>query len=139
MKTEETRALLRDAIEAYQRGDFEHLFERYDEDIVFTIHAPVTIFPITGPCRGKQAVIDVIKAIGAQYEFKRQDIETMIVENDRAALVADMTMVQRRTGRVMRFRLAAFYRYRGRKLIEYRQFVDSFDLAEQAVGRAFTI
>jgi ketosteroid isomerase-like protein len=59
----------------------------------------------------------------------------MIVDGERAALMSNVSYRQRSTGRVLRIRVAGFLRWREGRLIEYREFVDSFDAVEQALGR----
>jgi len=59
----------------------------------------------------------------------------MVVESDRAATLSDGHLVQRTSGRIVRVRTANFYRFRAGKVIEYRGFTDSLDIAEQVLGR----
>ena len=47
----------------------------------------------------------------------------------------DVSYRQRSTGRVLRIRVAGFLRWPDGRLIEYREFVDSFGAVEQALGR----
>lgn len=53
----------------------------------------------------------------------------------RAALMSDVSYRQRSTGRALRIRVAGFLRWQEGHLIEYLEFVDSFDAVEQALGR----
>ena len=49
--------------------------------------------------------------------------------------MADISLTQLATGRLLRFRAANLIRVAGGKVIEFREFADSFDQAEQALGR----
>ena len=62
--------------------------------------------------------------------------EILVVEGDRAAVMSDVSFKQRATGRTLRFRVANFLRIEDGQLIEFREFADSFDLVEQAIGHA---
>jgi ketosteroid isomerase-like protein len=53
----------------------------------------------------------------------------------RAALMSDVSYRQRSTGRLLRIRVAGFLHWQDGQVIEYREFVDSFDAVEQALGR----
>ena len=53
----------------------------------------------------------------------------------RAALKSGVSYRQRATERVLRRRIAGFLRWQNGRLIEYREFTDSFDAVEQALGR----
>ena len=59
----------------------------------------------------------------------------IIVEGDRAAVMSEVAFQQRSTGRTVSTQLANFLRFRNGKLIEFREFANSFDLVEQALGR----
>ena len=61
--------------------------------------------------------------------------EVMIVDGARTALMSDIGYRQRATNRVLRPRVAGFLRWQDGRLIEYREFIDSFDVVEQALGR----
>jgi len=69
-------------------------------------------------------------------EYKR---EVVIAEGDRAALMSDVSFKQRATGRMLRFRTANFLRFQDDRLIEFREFVDTFDVVEQALGRELAL
>ena len=59
----------------------------------------------------------------------------MIVDGARAALMSDLSYRQRATNRVLRLRIGNFLRLQDGRLIEFREFIDSFDAVEQARGR----
>jgi ketosteroid isomerase-like protein len=59
----------------------------------------------------------------------------VLADGDRAAVISEIAMVQRATGRTIRCRVASFYRVRDGRVVEYQGFIDSFDAVEQALGR----
>ena len=72
--------------------------------------------------------------IAAAYSLQSYK-EIMIVDGDRAAVMSDVSFTQRATNSTMRFRVANFLRFQDGKLIEFREFTNSFDVVEQALGR----
>ena len=130
----QTRATLKDLYGAYREGNAERIAALIDEDIDWCIYGPARVFPFEGPRRGKAQVIDVLAAIGAQYELKRHDQEIMIVEGERAAVLSQAAFVQRATGRTLSMRLINFVRVRDGRIVEFREFSDTFDVVEQAAG-----
>lgn len=134
MTEELTRAAVRDLLDAFSRGDFERLAQRYDENVDYMFYAPVSVFPFCGPRQGRAAVFQAFAEMFQAYKIERQVIEAVIVDGDRAAALSDVTLLQRSTGRTVRSRVASFYRLRGGRVIEYRGFIDSFDAVEQALG-----
>jgi ketosteroid isomerase-like protein len=130
----QTRATLKELYSAYREGNAERVAALIDEDIDWCIYGPARVFPFEGPRRGKAQVIDVLAAIGAQYELKRHDQEIMVVEGERAAVLSQVAFVQRATGRTLSMRLINFIRVRDGRIVEFREFSDTFDVVEQAAG-----
>jgi ketosteroid isomerase-like protein len=138
--TEATRAVVRELYDAYGhdaygRGDGERVSALIDDDIDWVIYGPMDVFPFEGARRGKAAVLETLAAIAKEYELKRYQPETVIVDGDRAAVLSDVSFVQRSSGRMLRFRLANFLRFRDGRLVEFREFSDTFDVTQQALGK----
>lgn len=133
--TEETRAALVGLIDAFTRGDGDRIVGYYDDDVDWLFHAPASIFPFAGVRRGKTDVLKGFAALYQGYRVSDYRVQTMVVEGDRASTLSEGQLVQRATGRIIRVRTANFYRFRAGKIIEYRGFTDSLDIAEQVLGR----
>lgn len=99
------------------------------------VHAPIDVFSFAGPRHGKTEVIATVAEIARQYELKRYLPEVVIADGDRAATISNVAFVQRATGRTLTFRLADFLRFENALLIDFREFSDTFDVAQQALGR----
>jgi ketosteroid isomerase-like protein len=134
-----TRAAVRDIYNAYAKGDIERVTLLLHEDIDWIIYGPVSVFPFAGVRHGRAAVLDVMRNIGSIFELESHKIERTIIDGDRAAVLADIGFKQRATGRSLRFRVANFLRFDDGRLIEFREFADSFDLVEQAIGHTVEI
>jgi ketosteroid isomerase-like protein len=130
-----TRAAVTELYDAYARRDFERIASMIDEDIDWIIYGPVQVFPFAGQRRGRIAVLEALGGIAQDYLLERYDPRIIIVEGDRAAVMSDVAFQQRSTGRTVSTQLANFLRFRNGKLIEFREFSNSFDLVEQALGR----
>jgi len=131
------RAVIEDIQDAFRHGDYARIAARYDVDWIF--YGPPTIFPEIGHRRGKIAVFQAFEALNAKYRFDRHVTEWLVAEGDCGASIADVTLVQRASGRTIRCRVASFHRIRDGRVIEYRGFMDSFDVAEQALARELPI
>jgi ketosteroid isomerase-like protein len=79
-------------------------------------------------------VLEVLGAIGSQFELKRYEPEIIIVEGDRAAAMVRTTFEQRTTGRILSLRLVNLLRIQDGRVIEFKEFSDTFDVVEQAMG-----
>ncbi|MFA6265173.1 MAG: nuclear transport factor 2 family protein [Pseudolabrys sp.] len=129
------RAVLVEVQTAFRDGNYARMAELYDDDIDWLFHAPVSVFPETGHRRGKIAVFLAFEALNRLYRFDSYETEQVLAEGDRAAGIANVTLTQRSSGRVIQVRVAGFHRVRDGRIVEYRGFVDSFDAVEQALGR----
>ena len=134
-----TRERVRELYDAYARRDFERIATFIHPDIDWVIYAPISIFPFAGPRRGRAAVLEAMAGISADFLLESYKPEVMIVEDDRAAVISDVSFMQRKTNRLLRFRVANFLRMQDGQLIEFREFANSFDVVEQALGRELQI
>jgi ketosteroid isomerase-like protein len=130
-----TRAAVKALYEAYSARDLDRVASLIHEDIEWIIYGPVQVFPFHGPRRGKAQVLDVLAALGKDYALERHVPEIILVEGERAAVLSDAAFVQRATNRTLSLRLADFLRFRDGRLIEFREFTDTFDAVEQALGK----
>jgi ketosteroid isomerase-like protein len=129
-----TRAIVEQLHEAYRNGDGERVAAFIHNDIDWCIYGPARIFPFEGPRHGKAQVLEVLTAIGSQFELKRYEPEIIIVEGDRAATMVRTAFEQRTTGRTLSLRLVNLLRIQDGQVIEFKEFSDTFDVVEQAMG-----
>ncbi len=139
MADTDTRATVREIYDAYARGDLERVAGFLHEDIDWVLYEPVGVFPFAGPRRGRAAVMQSLAAMGEQYTLQSYVPEIMIVDGERAAVMSDVSFVQRVSSRVLRFRVADFLRFRDGRVIEFREFANSFDVVEQALGHELPV
>jgi ketosteroid isomerase-like protein len=124
---------------AYAQARTDFVLNFIDDDVDFISYAPVSIFPCLGKQRGKAAVAKSIEIIHAQYEFLSYVPIFMVVEGEDAAVIIMARMKQRATGRIIQIMFAHFLRFRDGRIIEFREFLDSFDAVEQVLGREIEI
>lgn len=135
MTNDANRALMRELYDAYARGDTERFAPLISDDIDWIIHGPVQVFPFVGPRHGKAEVLAALAAIAKDFVLERYEPEVIVVEGDRAAVMSSVAVVQRSTGRTLTFRNANFLRVHDGRVVEFREFFDTFDVVEQALGR----
>ena len=85
--------------------------------------------------RGRAAVLQAMGGIAEQYLLEIYKPEIMIVDGERAAVMSDISFKQRTTNHTLRFRVANFPRLQDGEVIEFREFANTFDVVEQALGR----
>jgi len=110
-----------------------------DEDVDWIIYGPVKVFPFAGHRHGRKAVLEALGDIAKDYMLERYVPQIIVVDGDRAAVMSDVAFRQRSTGRTVACQLANFLRFRDGRLIEFREFANSFDVVEQALGRELSL
>jgi len=120
---------------AYGRGERTLLVDLLHDQIEWRCHISQEALPVPNRVIGKWHVIEAWRKIDIELELLRNDIRLLIAEGDRAAIVYDRLLRQRKTGRTIRLRVGAFHRYENGRLIESEEFGDGLELLEQTLGR----
>ena len=114
---------------------FEDLEALIDDDVDWTIHGPVDMFPFLGARRGRDAVIEVVRQIAHNIRVHRFDREAIMLGVDSAASMLRYSLTALDTNKPISLRIAHFAQFRAGRLLNIRILVDTFDLVEQALGR----
>jgi len=115
---------------------FEDIEALIDEDVEWAIYGPIDMFPFLGSRQGKDAVLDVIHQLADNFTVRRYDRESIMLGIDSAASMLRYSLTALDSDKPISLRVAQFAQFKGGKLISMRVLVDSFDLVEQALGRA---
>jgi ketosteroid isomerase-like protein len=129
------RKRLYDLYAAYAAGEIETVLREFDDNVVMTSYAPVEIFPFLGRKRGKTALADTMRTIRDGYDYLTYQPIFMVTEHDDAAVIVLARLRQRASGRVIQLFVADFLRLSQGRIVELRQFMDSFDAVQQVLGR----
>ena len=135
----DTRETVVELHRAYRAGDVAAVAALIHDDIDWVIHGPPKVFPFGGRRKGKAQVLDTLAQIGALYELKRYDHEILIVEGERAAVLSQTEFVQRADSRTLQMELVNLFRIRNGQIVEFREYSNTFDAVEQALGAALHV
>ena len=124
-----SRALHR-AINERQFDDIDALI---DDDVDWTIHGPVELFPFFGARHGKSAVLQVIRQIAARVRVHRFDREQIMLGVEQASSMLRYSLTVLDTNKPVRLRVAHFAQFREGRLTSMRILVDAYELVEQAI------
>jgi ketosteroid isomerase-like protein len=119
------------AINERQPQDLDGLI---DEEVDWTIHGPVEMFPFLGARRGKAAVLEVIRQIADNIRVHRFDRESIMLGVDSAASMMRYSLTALDSNKPISLRIAHFAQFKAGRLTNFRVLVDTFDLVEQTVG-----
>ena len=78
---------------------------------------------------------EALRGATEAFEFVACEPISIVIELENAAVMLFTRGVSRVTGRSVQGMLAHFIRFRDGKIVELREFMDSFHAAEQALGR----
>ena len=116
--------------------DFRDIEALIDEDVEWAIYGPIDMFPFLGARQGKDAVLDVIRQLADNFHVRRFDRESIMLGVDSAASMLRYSLTALDSNKPISLRVAQFAQFRAGKLVSLRVLIDTFDLVEQALGRA---
>jgi uncharacterized protein len=120
---------------AAKLGQIDFVLNSIDDNVEYISYAPVKVFPFLGHHRGKAAMTSALHGAHLAFDIVSCELVSLVIEADRAASIVFTRAVCRTTGRSVQGMMAHFMRFRDGKLIELREFMDSFSAAEQTLGR----
>ena len=127
------RAVVEDFYKALAICDMQALAPFIDDDVVWTISGPVDILQFCGQHSVVLQLFD--RDIPLLLEKRRLYPESMVIDGDRVAVLGKLSARRRDVGHAISYRIAQFFRFRDKKVVEYVSLIDSFDAAEQVLGR----
>jgi ketosteroid isomerase-like protein len=133
--SEQLRARIYDLYTAFSKGKFDFVLNSFDDKAEFISYAPIELFPYLGRQHGKAAIAETMKKIHEKYELLSYQPISLLVEKDDAGVIVMVRLRQRGSGRVIQLLLAHFIRFRNGRIVELREFMDSFDAVQQVLGR----
>lgn len=133
--SEEQRARIYDLYTAYRTGQIDFVLSVFDDEAELISYAPIQVFPYLGRQHGKAAIAATMRKVNAEFEILTYQPIFMVVENDSAGTIVMARLRQRSTDRIIQLLVAHFVQFRDGRIIELREFMDSFDAVQQVLGR----
>ena len=97
--SEQTNAeVIRQAYEAFGRGDIPTVLGVLADDVDWTLQGPSAI-PWAGPRRGREAVGEFFSLLGENLEFERFEPREFVAQGDTVVVLGDERSVVKPTGR----------------------------------------
>ena len=115
---------------------FDDLAAMIDDNIDWAVFGPIDMFPFLGARQGKTAVLEACKQIAHNVRVHRYEREHVLLSEESGSAMMRFSLTALDTNRPISLRLAQFAQFRAGRLISMRVVVDTFDLVEQALGRA---
>ena len=122
-------------LDAFYSRDIESALACCCDDVDFLANAPIDIMPHMGHRRGKAAVREMWSVVYARYSSMRYQVATTVAEGDKVAVNVRAFFRKRDNDRTVQFDIAVFYTFRGGRIAEIREIIDTFDLVQQVLER----
>jgi ketosteroid isomerase-like protein len=125
-------------LDAFYSGNIARALELCTDDIDFIAYAPVELLPHLGQRRGRQELAETWRTLHARYSSMRYEVPQLVAEDDRAAAIIRIFFRKSARDRVLQTDITDFYQLRDGRIAQIRQFMDSFNVVEQALERDVT-
>ena len=105
------------------------------DEIEWTVFGPIGLLPFFGHRKGKAMVIAMLDRMSDSLQLRGCNVERSLTDGNQAASMIRISARDLRSGRTLSLRIAMFAQFSGETLIGLRAVIDTFDAAEQAIGR----
>lgn len=125
----------------YMAGRLDLVLGNFADDVEFICYAPAHVLPYFGRRSGKADLAARMLEVQAEFEHLNFMPKALLVDGDNqgAAAIIEVRFKQRSSGRLIEMTVAHFARFRGGKVVEVREFIDSFDAIQQALGSEIVV
>ena len=122
-------------LDVFYSRDIEAALACCTDDVDFVANAPIDIMPHMGHRQGKAALRETWSTIYARYSSMRHEMVSIVTEGDKVAVCVRAFFRKRDNDRSIQFDIAVFYGFRGGRIAEIREIIDTFDLVQQVLER----
>lgn len=135
MSDDTMRGFIRAFCDALLSQDTERITASLHDEVDWLIYGPIDLYPFFGQRSGKQAVLSMLAQLDGYLKLQRCEKDSSLIDDAQSAVLTKLTAICKPTGRTMSLRLALFIEVHEGKVKRLRTVFDSFDAAEQALGR----
>ena len=129
--SEHTNAeVIRQAYEAFGRGDVPAVLDLLADDVDWTLQGP-SVIPWAGPRRGREGVAEFFSLIGETLEFEQFEPREFVAQGDTVVVLGYERSLVKPTGRTFEHEWAHVYTLKDGKIAKAR-FIE--DTAAQVVA-----
>ena len=117
--------IVKDAYDAFGRGDVQTLLGYFDETILWKpVHGAARHVPTAGERRGKAAVGEFFKIVSEQVNFLRFEPKEFVAQGDKVVAIGHY-VAKVPTGRGFESDFVMVFTLRDGKVVEFQEFSDS--------------
>ena len=125
MQEAENTKIVKDAYDAFGRGDVQTLLGYFDETILWKpVHGTARHVPTAGERRGKAAVGEFFKIVSDQVNFVRFEPKDFVAQGDKVVAIGHYVATVP-TGRGFESDFVMVFTLRDGKVVQFQEFSDS--------------
>lgn len=121
--------VLKDAYDAFARGDIDTVLDTLSEDVEWEVPGPPEI-PYAGLFRGKNGVADFFRILADSDDVLFFEAETFLAQGDRVAVLGHYSARVKATGREAHADWVQSFVMRDGKIAKYREYFDTAKYAQ---------
>jgi ketosteroid isomerase-like protein len=120
---------------SFGRGDIPAVLNGLAEDVEWCQSGPESVFPFSGPRRGKNQMMSYFQALGQSLNIQVFEPREFIAHDDKVIVLGHEEGEVKPTGRKYKFDWIHVFTLREGKVVQYRDYYDTAAL-EQAFRKA---
>jgi uncharacterized protein len=122
-------ALVQSAYAAYARGDIPAVLGVLTPDVEWHSTGRPEDFPALGPRKGLAAVQDFFNTVGQHIQFSEFSPQDFYCDRDKVFVLGHYAMTVKKTGRKLASDWVHIFSFRGGRVAQFREFLDTAKLA----------
>ena len=125
MQEAQNTKIVKDAYEAFGRGDVQTLLSYFDDTILWKpVYGAAPHVPTAGERRGKAAVGEFFRIVSEQVNFLRFEPKEFVAQGDKVVAIGHY-VAQVPTGRGFESDFVMVFTLRDGKVVQFQEFSDS--------------
>ncbi len=124
MSEQTNSAVVRQAYEAFGRGDIPGVLDLLTDDVVWTLQGPSPI-PFAGTHRGREGIAEFFSLVAEALEFEQFEPREFVAQGDTVVVLGYERSLAKATGRPLEQEWAHVYTLRDGKIATGRFFEDT--------------
>jgi ketosteroid isomerase-like protein len=127
-------ALVQSAYAAYARGDISAVLDVLTPDVDWHSVGRPEDFPALGPRKGLAAVQDFFNTVGQHIQFSEFSPQDFYADRDKVFVLGHYAVTVKKTGRTFSSDWVHIFSFRGGRVAQFREFLDTAKLASAFRG-----
>lgn len=123
--SEDNVRIVKDAYDAFKRGDIEALLSKLSEDVEWITPGPTDIMPAAGTRKGRDGVKEFFSTLAAQEDVELFEPQEYIAQGDKVVAISKYRGRVKATGRTADAELVHVFEIKDGKVKRFKEYYDT--------------